>query len=57
MLTDTLHDATPQLRGALDGVASLSRTLNTRDQALQELLAHAKSVLTPLAQRAGQVNN
>ncbi|WP_438494716.1 MlaD family protein, partial [Streptomyces asiaticus] len=29
-LTDTLRDATPQLRGALDGVANLSRSINTR---------------------------
>ena len=55
-LTDSLHDATPQLRGALDGVAALSRSLNTRDQALKQLLAHAKSVTDTLAQRAGQVN-
>ena len=55
-LTDTLHDATPQLRGALDGVANLSRSLNTRDQALEELLLHAKNVSDTLAQRAGQVN-
>ncbi|HEX7825078.1 MAG TPA: MCE family protein, partial [Mycobacterium sp.] len=41
-LTDTLHDATPQLRGALDGVANLSRSLNKRDEALEQLLAHAK---------------
>ena len=38
-LTDTLHDATPQLRGALDGVTSLSRSLNNRDEALEQLLA------------------
>jgi phospholipid/cholesterol/gamma-HCH transport system substrate-binding protein len=56
VLTDTLHDATPQLRGALDGVTSLSRTLNSRDEALQSLLAHAKSVTTVLSQRADQVN-
>jgi phospholipid/cholesterol/gamma-HCH transport system substrate-binding protein len=56
VLTDTLHDATPELRGALDGVTSLSRTLNRRDEALQGLLAHAKSVTSVLAQRAGQVN-
>ena len=37
-LTDTLRDATPQLRGALDGVANLSRTLNARDEALGKLL-------------------
>ncbi|MCV7379792.1 mammalian cell entry protein [Mycobacterium alsense] len=56
VLTDTLRDATPELRGALDGVTSLSRTLNRRDEALQGLLAHAKSVTAVLSQRAGQVN-
>ena len=56
VLTDALHEATPQLRGALDGVTSLSRTLNKRDQALESLLAHAKSVTTVLAERAAQVN-
>jgi phospholipid/cholesterol/gamma-HCH transport system substrate-binding protein len=55
-LTDTLHDATPQLRGALDGVADLSRSLNKRDEALEQLLTHAKRVSDTLAQRAGQVN-
>ncbi|MBW0013942.1 virulence factor Mce family protein [Mycobacterium sp.] len=56
VLTDTLRDATPELRGALDGVTSLSRTLNRRDEALQSLLAHAKSVTGVLSQRADQVN-
>jgi phospholipid/cholesterol/gamma-HCH transport system substrate-binding protein len=56
VLTDTLRDATPELRGALDGVTSLSRTLNRRDEALQNLLAHAKSVTGVLSQRAEQVN-
>lgn len=56
VLTAALHDATPQLRGALDGVTSLSRTLNRRDEALDGLLAHAKSVTSVLADRAGQVN-
>jgi phospholipid/cholesterol/gamma-HCH transport system substrate-binding protein len=56
VLTDALHDATPQLRGALDGVTSLSRALNRRDEALESLLAHAKSVTAILAERAGQVN-
>ena len=55
-LTDTLRDATPQLRGALDGVANLSRTLNKRDEALEQLLGHAKRVSDTLAQRSGQVN-
>lgn len=56
VLTDALQDATPQLRGALDGVTSLSRTLNRRDEALEGLLAHAKSVTAVLAGRAGQVD-
>ena len=55
-LTDTLRDATPDLRGALDGVADLSRSLNKRDAALEQLLAHAKHVTDTLAQRADQVN-
>jgi phospholipid/cholesterol/gamma-HCH transport system substrate-binding protein len=55
-LTETLHDATPQLKGALNGVADLSRSLNKRDEALEQLLAHAKKVSDTLAQRAGQVN-
>jgi phospholipid/cholesterol/gamma-HCH transport system substrate-binding protein len=55
-LTDSLRDATPQLRGALDGVAALSRSLNARDEALAQLLAHANKVSVTLAQRANQVN-
>lgn len=55
-LTATLRDATPQLRGALDGIADLSRSLNARDEALEQLLSHAKNVSDTLAQRAGQVN-
>jgi len=56
VLTDTLRDATPQLKGALDGIAGLSRSINERDEALEQLLSHAKKVSDTLAQRAGQVN-
>lgn len=56
VLTDSLCDATPPLRGALDGVTSLSRMLNRRDEALQGLLAYAKSVTGVLSERAVQVN-
>lgn len=55
-LTDSLRDATPQLRNALDGVTNLSRSLNKRDEALEQLLGHAKRVSDMLAARAGQVN-
>ncbi len=56
VLTDSLRDATPQLRGALDGVAALSRSINANDQALAELLSHARAVSQTLADRANQVN-
>ncbi|MFV0493694.1 virulence factor Mce family protein [Mycobacterium sp.] len=55
VLTDTLHDATPGLRGALDGLTTLSRTINSRDDALKDLLTHANSVSLVLSNRAGQV--
>ena len=41
---------------ALDGVADLSRSINANDQALEQLLAHAKGVTKLVADRAGQVN-
>jgi phospholipid/cholesterol/gamma-HCH transport system substrate-binding protein len=56
VLTDSLRDATPQLRRTLDGVSALSRSINANDQALEQLLARANSVSKVLADRAGQVN-
>jgi phospholipid/cholesterol/gamma-HCH transport system substrate-binding protein len=56
VLTDTLRDATPELRRTLDGVSALSRSINANDQALEQLLARANSVSKVLADRAGQVN-
>lgn len=56
VLTDSLRDATPQLRRTLDGVAALSRSINANDEALGQLLARANSVSKVLADRAGQVN-
>ncbi len=56
VLTESMREATPQLRGALDGVAALSRSINRRDEALGQLLTHAKSVTGVLNQRAAQVN-
>ncbi len=55
-LTDSLHDATPQLRGALDGITALSRTLNSRDEMVGKLLAQAGSVSSIVAKRADQIN-
>jgi len=55
VLTDSLQEATPHLRGALDGIAALSRSLNARDAALGELLTRAHSVTGVLSERADQV--
>ncbi|KUI10669.1 mammalian cell entry protein [Mycobacterium lehmannii] len=56
VLTDSFRDATPELRRTLDGVATLSRSINANDAALGQLLARAKSVSQVAADRAGQVN-
>jgi phospholipid/cholesterol/gamma-HCH transport system substrate-binding protein len=56
VLTDSLRDATPQLRRTLNGVAALSRSINANDEALGQLLARARSVTKMLADRADQVN-
>jgi phospholipid/cholesterol/gamma-HCH transport system substrate-binding protein len=55
-LTDTMREATPQLRGALDGIAALSRSINARDEKFTQLLTHAKSLSAILAKRSRQLN-
>lgn len=56
VLTDTMRDATPQLRNALDGVTALASSINTRDEQVQQLLARAKTVSDVLARRSEQMN-
>ncbi|MEV3902854.1 MCE family protein [Mycobacterium sp. NPDC050551] len=56
VLTDSFREATPELRRTLDGVATLSRSINANDEALGQLLTRARSVTAVLADRAGQVN-
>ena len=51
-----MHDATPQVRAALDGITALSRSVNNRDQKVQQLLRHAKSLSDVVAVRSGQIN-
>lgn len=55
-LTEAMHDATPQLRNALDGITALSRSVNARDEQIHELLSHAQSVSAVLAQRSDNIN-
>lgn len=54
--SDALADTPPELRTALDGISRLSRSLNSRDESLQELLSRAESVTGILADRSDQIN-
>lgn len=54
-LSQTFADTPPAFRAALQGVASFSDTLNTRDQKLRELLANANEVTSVLAKRSDQI--
>ncbi|WP_067720937.1 MCE family protein [Nocardia yamanashiensis] len=56
-LSEAFADTPAPLRSALDGVSRLSRSLNTRDQALTELLSHAQNVTKVLGDRATQINS
>lgn len=55
-LSDSLQDTPPELRGALDGMTRLSRSINARDESLSDLLERAEGVTTILAERSDRVN-
>lgn len=54
-LAETFKDTPADLKGALEGVAQFSDTLNTRDAALRQLLANANGVTGVLARRSAQI--
>ncbi|WP_051343094.1 MCE family protein [Pseudonocardia spinosispora] len=54
-LSETLHATAPQVRGTLDGLAALSRTVNGRDEQIQRLFAHARGVTGVLASRDREI--
>lgn len=56
-LSEAFTDTPAPLRSALDGITQLSRSLNTRDKALTELLSHAQNVTKVLGDRATQINS
>jgi phospholipid/cholesterol/gamma-HCH transport system substrate-binding protein len=55
-LSQAFSQTPAPLRSALDGVTALSRSLNARDKALTDLLAHAQNVTKVLGDRARQIN-
>lgn len=56
-LSATFADTPAPLRSALDGITALSRSINTRDQALTDLLGHAQGVTKVLSDRAQKINS
>lgn len=54
-LADTFRNSPREIRGALDGIAALSRTVNTRDEAIRSLLQHAEAATGALAERRGDL--
>jgi phospholipid/cholesterol/gamma-HCH transport system substrate-binding protein len=55
-LAETLHDISPQLGPAFDGVTRLSQSINSRNKSLTELLKGAADVTGILSQRSQQLN-
>ena len=56
VLTEAFEDTPAEVRGAVDGVARLSKAIADRDDALDELLGRAGSVLKLVGARNQQVN-
>ncbi|MDV7355050.1 MCE family protein [Rhodococcus oxybenzonivorans] len=54
--SEVLAESAPEVHTALDGVARLSDTLGSRDEALKELLRHGSTVSGVLAERRTQLN-
>lgn len=56
VLSETMEDSSPEVRGAIDGITRLSRSLNERDQAVRELLDKAAGTTDVLGKRSDQIN-
>lgn len=56
VLAETMEGSSPEVRGAIDGITRLSRTLNERDQAVSELLEKAAGTTDVLGRRSDQIN-
>lgn len=54
-LADTFRTTAPEVRGSLDGLSRLSRTISSRDAQLKSLLAGTRQLSTTLADRRGDV--
>lgn len=56
VISETMEASSPEVRGAIDGITRLSRSLNERDQALRDLLDKAAGATDVLGERSEQIN-
>lgn len=54
-VSDTLDEASPEIKGSFDGVARLSKTIADNDQDLEKLLTHAASVAKTVEDNKGDL--
>ena len=56
VLAETMEGSSPEIRGAIDGITRLSRSLNERDEGVRQLLDKAAGTTGVLGERSEQIN-
>lgn len=56
VLSETMEGSSPEVRGAIDGITRLSRSLNERDEGVRQLLEKAAGTTDVLGKRSEQIN-
>lgn len=56
VISETMEQSSPEVRGAIDGITRLSQSLNKRDEGVRELLDTAAGTTDILGRRSDQLN-
>ncbi|WP_216694328.1 MCE family protein [Dietzia psychralcaliphila] len=56
VISETMEQSSPEVRGAIDGITRLSQSLNKRDEGVRELLDKAAGTTDILGRRSDQLN-
>ena len=56
VIAETMEGSSPEIKGALDGITRLSRSLNERDEGVRQLLDKAAGTTDILGRRSDQIN-
>lgn len=56
VISETMEQSSPEVRGAIDGITRLSQSLNKRDEGVRELLEKAAGTTDILGRRSDQIN-